>query len=333
MSSFSTLFLTSLSRLLGWTYTFLWSLSFYPQLLTNHRRGSTSGLSSDYVLLNFLGHTCYALYNLSFLLSSEVRREYLERYGKQNVVQWNDGAFSVHASVISGLTVVQWLVIRRRQRLHTQTDGEEGGEAEGGQETTTSRTLNYTLVILLTAILAGIGLWNIGAIPVLEIVNVLAYVKLGVTLVKYWPQIWLNAQRKSTKGFSVENVVLDAGGGVLSLAQLALDTKLVGGGWRDLRGMVGKLGLSLLSLAYDGVLIAQHYCIYPNGPASSSSDSSSSNTITGGDEETEPAQQRSTGATKRDAGLAGWWRGETRRGTERQRLLDPSDDQDAGETA
>lgn len=86
----------------------------------------------------------------------------------------------------------------------------------------------------------------------------------------------LNYTRRSTAGFSVENVALDAAGGVLSLAQLALDAP----DWDSVLGNPGKLyvrpasfsvcrlthppfpspgsGLAVLSIAYDMVLIAQH---------------------------------------------------------------------------
>ena len=37
------------------------------------------------------------------------------------------------------------------------------------------------------------------------------------------PQVYLNAVRKSTDGWNIDNVVLDFTGGTLSLAQLLLD--------------------------------------------------------------------------------------------------------------
>ena len=37
----------NMSLFLGWTYFLCWSLSFYPQLLTNYRRKSVVGLSLE----------------------------------------------------------------------------------------------------------------------------------------------------------------------------------------------------------------------------------------------------------------------------------------------
>lgn len=44
-----------ISGLFGWIYTFCWSASFYPQLLLNFRRKSTSGTTVDFPLINVLG--------------------------------------------------------------------------------------------------------------------------------------------------------------------------------------------------------------------------------------------------------------------------------------
>uniref|UniRef100_A0A2C9KX35 Uncharacterized protein n=1 Tax=Biomphalaria glabrata TaxID=6526 RepID=A0A2C9KX35_BIOGL len=49
-----------------------------------------------------------------------------------------------------------------------------------------------------------------------------SYIKLGVTLIKYIPQAYMNFRRKSTDGWSIGNVLLDFTGGSLSLLQMFL---------------------------------------------------------------------------------------------------------------
>ena len=51
---------------------------------------------------------------------------------------------------------------------------------------------------------------------------VMGYAKAAITFVKYCPQVYLNYKRKSTVGWSLENVMLDFAGGSLSLIQSAL---------------------------------------------------------------------------------------------------------------
>lgn len=48
-------FLTLVSTAFGWIYTLCWSASFYPQLILNIRRKSTTGTTVDFPLINVLG--------------------------------------------------------------------------------------------------------------------------------------------------------------------------------------------------------------------------------------------------------------------------------------
>lgn len=48
-------------------------------------------------------------------------------------------------------------------------------------------------------------------------VRMFGYGKAAVTFVKYLPQVYLNWARKSTVGWSIENVILDFTGGSFSL--------------------------------------------------------------------------------------------------------------------
>jgi len=89
----------------------------------------------------------------------------------------------------------------------------------------------------------------------------IGYVKLVVTVVKYIPQAWANYQKKSTVGWSIQQILLDLLGGVLSLAQLTIDSSLQ----KDWSGLVGnpvKFGLSNVSILFDVIFMVQHYILY-----------------------------------------------------------------------
>lgn len=49
-------------------------------------------------------------------------------------------------------------------------------------------------------------------------ISVLGYAKLVITLVKYTPPAVWNFKRKSTKGWSIFNILMDLIGGVFSMA-------------------------------------------------------------------------------------------------------------------
>lgn len=50
----------------------------------------------------------------------------------------------------------------------------------------------------------------------------MGYFKLLISFLKYLPQFYWNYKRKSTKGWSIMNIMLDFTGGLFSFLQLAL---------------------------------------------------------------------------------------------------------------
>lgn len=235
--------LSALSRLLGWVYTLAWSASFYPQVMHNYVHKSTRGLSGDFVLLNTLGHTSYLVYNTLLYFLPAARREYRDRHGgRDNVVQLNDFIFSLHATLLAIIILVQYLVYRTGEKV--------------------SPIVRLSLALALTIAVFLAGARAVQLVSWLHIIAAASTLKLLITLTKYIPQIHLNTQRKSTYGFSIQNIILDMIGGLLSLVQLFVDAVLIQHDWLGLRADWGKWGLGILSIAFDLVLIWQHYVVY-----------------------------------------------------------------------
>ncbi|GAA5942907.1 uncharacterized protein JCM15063_006154 [Sporobolomyces koalae] len=235
------------ARLLGWTYTVAWSLSFYPQVLLNYRRKSVTGLSFDFVAINPTGHFCLLIVNLALYFSSPVRREYQDRHeGHLPQVQINDVWFSTHATILSACTLAQTLCYKR----------------DPSQRTSTFNRIFLAFVFVSSAALSVLAASpRIPEIEWLDLVAYLSYIKLYISFSKYVPQVRLNYQRKSTVGWSIENILLDLTGGTLSLAQLVLDSWRAQD-WQGVTGNPGKLGLSILTLGFDLIFIVQHYILY-----------------------------------------------------------------------
>jgi cystinosin len=80
-------------------------------------------------------------------------------------------------------------------------------------------------------------------------------------VVKYVPQAWLNYKRQSTVGWSIAPMLFDLAGGVLSLAQLVLDSSLQND-WSGITGNPVKLMLSNVTIFFDLIFIVQHYILY-----------------------------------------------------------------------
>ena len=80
-------------------------------------------------------------------------------------------------------------------------------------------------------------------------------------MVKYIPQAWANYKRKSTEGWSILQILLDITGGILSIAQLLIDSSLQDD-WSGLTGNPVKFGLGNVSICFDVLFITQHYWLY-----------------------------------------------------------------------
>jgi cystinosin len=246
-----------ISQLLGWSYFFCWSISFYPQILLNYKRKSCVGLSLDFVWLNILGFSCYSIYTFAFYYDPITRREYKNRYGTDNAVQPNDLVFAIHALLITIITLSQTLIYP------------------------------YSKPHLFTRIFIGCSIGGFGMIVYgiyqekLEWLLGLYYlssVKMIISFIKYLPQIIVNYQRKSTLGWSIHNILLDFSGGLLSILQSVVDAIHLGN-WNAITGNWVKFGMGLSSIIFDLIFIAQHYILYrseeqdPLLPTSQSRDS------------------------------------------------------------
>jgi cystinosin len=271
-------FLEALSLLFGWVYTACWSLSFYPQPLLNYRRRSTSGTTIDFPFINALGRsrdispqlsklTCkgflaYFVSNLAFYYSPVIRAQYAARHhGLTPTVQFNDIAFAGQGFLLSVITTSQYF------------PSLWGFPPAAGQ-----RPSRFILGVFLGCVVGVLAVVTIVAARPdedartgwawLDAVYAVSYVKLLITLIKYAPQLVTNWRSKSTKGWSIVQILLDFSGGVLSIAQQGIDSYLQRD-WSGIWGNPVKFFLGNVSMMYDVAFITQHYVLYrdSNGKA------------------------------------------------------------------
>lgn len=95
--------------------------------------------------------------------------------------------------------------------------------------------------------------------------------KLVITIVKYVPQAWVNYKRKSTYGWSIGQILFDLSGGVLSLAQLLLDSSFQDD-WSGVTGNPIKFLLSNVTIFFDLIFVVQHYILYRDAEDDSGKD-------------------------------------------------------------
>lgn len=95
----------------------------------------------------------------------------------------------------------------------------------------------------------------------LDVIYIISYVKLLVTVVKYAPQLVHNTRNRSTKGWDISQILLDFAGGLLSIAQLGIDS-YIQHDWSGVTGNPVKFFLGNVSMLYDLLFMGQHYCLY-----------------------------------------------------------------------
>lgn len=235
--------LTIINAVIGWIYFVAWSVSFYPQVIYNWKRKSVVGLNFDFLAYNITGFLAYGFFNVGMYWVDSVKKEYADAHPRGiNPVQLNDVIFTIHAVFVTIITIFQCTLYER-----------------GGQK------LSKVCLLLVTGswlfILVSLFVTVAKVITWLTYLYYFSYVKLGVTLIKYVPQAYMNFKRKSTEGWSIGNVLLDFTGGSFSLLQMFL-LAYNSDDWSSIFGDPTKFGLGFFSILFDILFIIQHYVLY-----------------------------------------------------------------------
>lgn len=234
-----------INQVIGWIYFLAWSVSFYPQAYENWRRRSVVGLNFDFIVLNLTGFVAYSVFNVGLFWVPYIQEEFLKKDPNGVIpVDANDVFFSLHAVVLTLIYICQCVIYER-----------------GGQKV--SKVAIGLLVIAWSFAFVSLFVAVAHIITWLEYLYYFSYIKLGVTLVKYIPQAYMNYRRKSTEGWSIGGILLDFTGGSCSLIQMFLEA-FNNDKWKFIFGDPTKFGLGIFSIFFDIVFIIQHYCLYRN---------------------------------------------------------------------
>ena len=207
-------------------------------------------MAIDFPLLNVLGFVCYTTSTASFLYSPTIRAQYAERHALSPIptVRFNDLVFGAHAVVIVALTYTQF---------YPSLWGFEVSELQRSSKPVLGIVFGSIIAVAIMLILVTVS----DAWQWIDVLYVLGYIKLLATFVKYIPQAFVNFKRKSTKGWSINQILFDITGGVLSILQLVIDASFQGD-WGGITGNPLKFGLGCVSIIFDLIFITQHYILY-----------------------------------------------------------------------
>ncbi|XP_042865458.1 cystinosin-like [Penaeus japonicus] len=229
------------SDVFGWTYSIIWDISFLPQVWLNWNRKSVVGFSLDNVTLNILAYLCYSLFNVAFFAVPFIQNQFHERYPRQvNHVRPNDVFFACYALFIEIVLGIQCLIYHR----------------EPGQVVSKTCWVIVTGSVLSVAIACVLAAEHV--LWWLDVFYLMSYLKLGITPLKYIPQLYVNYRHKSTAGFSMVGLLMDFTGGALSLAQMFM-LSANNDDWISVFNNFSKFGLGVITILFDLMFFFQHY--------------------------------------------------------------------------
>ncbi|XP_071952166.1 cystinosin-like [Antedon mediterranea] len=238
--------LSVLIIVVGWIYFVAWSISFYPQVILNFHRKSVIGLNFDFLAYNLIGFSAYGIFNIGMFWIPHIQEQYEEKHPRGiNPVLINDVCFTLHAIFITAVTIIQCLIYER---------GDQRVSNICRALLILAGLFSFITLIITIASKENLISW-------LDYIYYFSYIKLGVTLIKYIPQAWMNYKRKSTDGWSIGNILLDFTGGSLSLVQMFL-LAYNNDDWNSIFGDPTKFGLGFFSILFDILFILQHYVWY-----------------------------------------------------------------------
>ncbi|XP_020032003.1 cystinosin isoform X1 [Castor canadensis] len=236
-----------INQVIGWIYFVAWSISFYPQVIKNWRRKSVIGLSFDFLALNLTGFVAYSVFNISLLWVPYIQEQFLLKYPNGvNPVDNNDVFFSLHAVALTLIVILQCCLYER------------------GNQSVSWPAIGFLVLAWLFAFITMV-LAAVGVTTWLQFLFCFSYIKLVITLIKYFPQAYMNFYYKSTQGWSIGSVFLDFTGGSFSLLQMFLQS-YNNNQWTLIFGDPTKFGLGIFSIFFDIVFFIQHFCLYRKKP-------------------------------------------------------------------
>ncbi len=180
-----------ISSILGYTYFVAWSISFYPQIITNYKRKKIDGLSVDASILAVLNYTCYTIYTTFFFWDGTIRQEYKDRNGDNSevTVMSNDVAFALNSLLLTSITLFQVFYY--------------GGFEDQPMSKICGGIVWMTFGVSFAYIWCI--LWEVPGFLWIDFLYLMGTVKLILTIMTYVPQIFLNFKRRSTEGWCFDS--------------------------------------------------------------------------------------------------------------------------------
>ncbi|OQR97274.1 hypothetical protein THRCLA_07037 [Thraustotheca clavata] len=220
------------AAIMSWIATLASTLRLYPQLFSNWRRRSVDGLSLDMQVYSVFGFGTYSLFNYGIAWTT---------MRDTNAMLSCMGAYAnLHALLVSLLVLYQCTVYNHNnQVVSTMCQVIVCG----------AFIITILFVILNNLVTIEFLSWS-------NFIDMMCYLHVFMTMIKYAPQVELQCRRQSTIGFSIFGVLYDLIFGLSTLASLFLNGLTPHDLWLFV--------IAWVTIAYNTIFIAQHYVLYRN---------------------------------------------------------------------
>ncbi|CCD26602.1 cystinosin-like protein ERS1 NDAI_0I00330 [Naumovozyma dairenensis CBS 421] len=286
----------NVENVLGLIYVISWSISMYPPIFTNWKLKSSKAISVDFVILNTFG---YFYLSCSYFLQYYCWTDKIENDDKPKIekpiISTFDLWYCLHGFVLNLILLSQIKLSHPKWKLwnfHNDYPSTMSSSSSATKKYYSSSSASFAMkrqmkTIYYRLLVLSIGLFiifsinlqlnnrNFGGLTnsnLLDYCNNLFILKISMSLIKYFPQMLHNFERKSTFGFSIDGVLLDTTGSIASLCQLFIQLNKIdsqtNGDTLSFTGAImanfGKIGLSLVTLTFNFIFLSQWFIYKSN---------------------------------------------------------------------
>lgn len=208
-----------MEELLGAIYVTCWSVSAYPIVWSNWKNGNPNAVSLDYVVLNTIGYMCLfasmVLQRIFWISGSSNNEEQLAAPEISNP----DLTYCGHGLLMNLVLLSQFVF---GQSLWNFSNTVRGQHRMNKFYQRIALFCSVTILILIGLFLNELTAVGMSNDILLSFCNKLSAIKIAMSLIKYFPQVKYNFERKTMRGFPIQSTIIDIVGSICSLGQLAL---------------------------------------------------------------------------------------------------------------
>lgn len=200
----------TISNIIGYTSFVCWSVSFYPQIITNYRNNSVVGVSTDGQVISWFNYFCYFISSTSLLWNQDMKEKFTTGQDSDiHISAWSKDLINSMQALLFATVLLYQVIIYRGFIINPIS----------------SVTVGLITSISLVCITYVVGVFIYPSVCYwLDFFQVLSIIMIALNVSSYLPQLCLNKKRLSTDGWNIWSVMLNTTASLLCLIHLVGDS-------------------------------------------------------------------------------------------------------------